>query len=155
VDSFTPAVLAKRQHVHLDLARVWVTGDGHRLRQVIWNLLSNATKFTPEEGTITVRVAAVGSRVEIVVSDTGEGIDPAFLPYAFERFRQGDSSSTRRHGGLGLGLSLVRHLVESHGGTVTAASDGEGRGTTVTVQLPGYPARSAPEAVEKRPDGAV
>jgi PAS domain S-box-containing protein len=155
VDSFTPAVLAKRQHVHLDLAQGWVTGDGHRLRQVIWNLLSNATKFTPEGGTITVRVAPVDSRVEIVVSDTGEGIDPAFLPYVFERFRQGDSSSTRRHGGLGLGLSLVRHLVESHGGTVTAASGGEGRGTTVTVHLPAHRARSAPDAVEQRPDGAV
>ena len=137
VESFTPAVLAKQQHVHLDLAPdTRITGDAHRLRQVIWNLLSNATKFTPEGGTITVRVAAVDSRVEIEVADTGEGIDPAFLPYAFDRFRQGDSSSTRGHGGLGLGLALVRHLVEAHGGTVTAHSDGKGRGASVTVRLP-------------------
>src|SRR4029453_866378 len=137
VESFTPAVLGKRQTVHLMLpAQTRITGDAHRLRQVIWNLLSNATKFTPEGGSITVRVAYHESRVELEVIDTGEGIDPAFLPYVFDRFRQGDSSSTRRHGGLGLGLSLVRHLVEAHGGTVAAASAGKGRGATITVRLP-------------------
>ena len=137
VESFTPAVLAKRQTVHLDLeSPARITGDAHRLRQVIWNLLSNAIKFTPEDGEITVRVSHVRSRVQVEVSDTGEGIDPAFLPYVFDRFRQGDSSSTRRHGGLGLGLALVRHLVEAHGGTVTAASPGRGRGATLTVRLP-------------------
>jgi signal transduction histidine kinase len=137
VESFTPAVLGKRQTVHLALpAQARITGDTHRLRQVIWNLLSNATKFTPEGGSISVRVTYHDSRVELEVSDTGEGIDPAFLPYVFDRFRQGDSSSTRRHGGLGLGLSLVRHLVEAHGGTVTAASEGKGRGATLTVRLP-------------------
>jgi len=103
---------------------------------VIWNLLSNATKFTPEGGSITVRVALKDFRVELEVTDTGEGIESAFLPYVFDRFRQGDSSTTRRHGGLGLGLSLVRHLVEAHGGTVTAASPGMGGGTTITVRLP-------------------
>jgi PAS domain S-box-containing protein len=137
VESFTPAVLGKRQTVHLALpAQARITGDTHRLRQVIWNLLSNATKFTPEGGSISVRVTYHESRVELEVSDTGEGIDPAFLPFVFDRFRQGDSSSTRRHGGLGLGLSLVRHLVEAHGGTVTAASEGKGRGATLTVRLP-------------------
>ena len=137
VESFTPAVLGKRQTVHLMLpAQTRITGDAHRLRQVIWNLLSNATKFTPEGGSITVRVAYHESGVELEVTDTGEGIDPAFLPHVFDRFRQGDSSSTRRHGGLGLGLSLVRHLVEAHGGTVAAASAGKGRGATLSVRLP-------------------
>jgi signal transduction histidine kinase len=136
-ESFTPAVLAKRQTVQLDLApQARITGDAHRLRQVIWNLVSNATKFTPEGGSITLRVALKDTRVELEVADTGEGIEPAFLPYVFDRFRQGDSSTTRRHGGLGLGLSLVRHLVEAHGGTVTASSPGEGGGATITVRLP-------------------
>ena len=144
VESFTPAVLAKQQAVQLDLApHAWVTGDAHRLRQVAWNLLSNAIKFTPDCGTIAVRVARTDSRVEIEVRDNGEGIAPDFLPYAFDRFRQGDSSSTRRHGGLGLGLSLVRHLVEAHGGTVIATSDGPGHGTTMTVRLPARNERPA------------
>jgi PAS domain S-box-containing protein len=137
VDSFAPAVLAKQQQIRLGLTpQAWVTGDAHRLRQVIWNLLSNATKFTPDGGTITVSVAAEDSRVKLEVRDTGEGIDPAFLPYIFDRFRQGDSSSTRRHGGLGLGLSIVRHLVEAHGGTISAGSDGTGKGATLTLRLP-------------------
>ena len=113
-----------------------ITGDPHRLRQIVWNLLSNATKFTPHEGTVTVRVATMESRVELTVADTGQGIEPGFLPYVFDRFRQGDSSTTRGHGGLGLGLALVRHLVEAHGGTISAASDGPGQGTTLTVTLP-------------------
>jgi PAS domain S-box-containing protein len=143
VESFTPAVLAKQQQVRLDLAsHAWVTGDAHRLRQVIWNLLSNATKFTPDGGTITVRVDAADSRVKVEVHDTGEGIDPAFLPYVFDRFRQGDSSSTRRHGGLGLGLSLVRHLVEAHGGTISASSEGAGKGATLTLRLAAHTDRS-------------
>jgi PAS domain S-box-containing protein len=136
-ESFTPAVLGKRQTVTLDLApRAHVNGDPHRLRQVTWNLLSNAIKFTPDDGRISVRVAAVDSKVELSVSDSGQGIDPAFLPFVFDRFRQADSSTTRHHGGLGLGLALVRSLVEAHGGTVTAASDGPERGATVTVALP-------------------
>jgi PAS domain S-box-containing protein len=143
VESFTPAVLAKQQKVQLELApNAWVTGDAHRLRQVVWNLLSNATKFTPDGGTITVSVATADSRVEVEVRDTGEGIDPAFLPYIFDRFRQGDSSSTRRHGGLGLGLSLVRHLVEAHGGTIAARSEGTDKGAILTVRLPARPDRS-------------
>ena len=139
-ESFTPAVLGKRQTMSLDLAPgAHINGDPHRLRQVTWNLLSNAVKFTPDDGQIAVRVAPVDSRVELSVSDSGQGIDPAFLPFVFDRFRQGDSSTTRHHGGLGLGLALVRHLVEAHGGTVKAESDGPQRGATVTVA---FPARS-------------
>ena len=113
-----------------------VIGDAHRLRQVAWNLLSNATKFTPAHGTIRTRVIEIDGTVVLTVSDTGQGIDAAFLPMVFEPFRQADGSSTRRHAGLGIGLTLVRRLVEAHGGTVSAISDGPNRGTTVTVQLP-------------------
>ena len=136
-ESFTPAILGKRQDLRLDLGKAAeVTGDPHRLRQITWNLLSNATKFTPDGGVITVRVSTVGGRVEVAVSDTGLGIDPGFIPFVFDRFRQADSSTTRGHGGLGLGLALVRHLAEAHGGTVAAMSDGLGRGATIRVTLP-------------------
>ncbi len=113
-----------------------VMGDSNRLQQVVWNLLSNAVKFTPRGGVVQVQLLRVNSHVEIVVSDTGAGIDPAFLPHVFERFRQADSSTTRQHGGLGLGLAIVRHLVEMHGGTVWAKSPGEGKGATFYVTLP-------------------
>jgi signal transduction histidine kinase len=113
-----------------------LAGDPGRLQQVVWNLLANAVKFTPPGGRVEIRLAREGSEVSIRVSDTGAGIDPAFLPHLFERFRQEDSSSTRVHGGLGLGLALVRHLVEAHGGGVSAASDGPGRGARFTVRLP-------------------
>ena len=136
-ESFTPAILGKRQDLRLDLGTAAeVTGDPHRLRQITWNLLSNATKFTPDGGVITVRVSTGGGRVEVSVSDTGLGIDPGFIPFVFDRFRQADSSTTRGHGGLGLGLALVRHLAEAHGGTVAAMSDGLGRGATIRVTLP-------------------
>lgn len=113
-----------------------VRGDANRLQQIVWNLLSNAIKFTTRGGRIQVCVRRADSRVEIIVSDNGQGITPDFLPHVFDRFRQADSATTRRHGGLGLGLSIVKQLVELHGGTVAAASDGLGTGATFTVQLP-------------------
>jgi len=137
VDAVRPAAEAKRIRIETDLAPagpVW--GDPDRLQQVIWNLVSNAVKFTPKEGEVSVRLHRTGSQVEIVVSDNGPGIAGELLPHVFDRFRQADSSSTRRHGGLGLGLAIVRHLVELHGGTVAVASGGTGLGTTFTVSLP-------------------
>ena len=113
-----------------------VSGDPDRLQQVIWNLLSNAVKFTPKNGRVHVLLQQVNSHVEIVVSDTGIGIPSDFLPHVFERFRQADAGTTRKTGGLGLGLSIVRHVVEMHGGVVDASSEGEGRGATFRVQLP-------------------
>ena len=113
-----------------------VSGDPGRLQQVVWNLVSNAVKFTPKKGRVQVRLECVDSHVEIVVSDTGMGIRPDFLPYVFERFRQAEGSTTRKTGGLGLGLAIVRHIVELHGGTVEASSAGEGEGATFRVRLP-------------------
>jgi CheY-like chemotaxis protein len=102
----------------------------------MWNLLSNAVKFTPKQGRIQVRLQRLNSHVEVTVSDTGEGITPDFLPFMFDHFRQADNSYTRKHGGLGLGLAIVRHLVELHGGSVSAYSGGEGQGATFTVKFP-------------------
>ena len=113
-----------------------VSGDPDRLQQVVWNLLSNAVKFTPRGGSVSVRLARAGGHAEVEVSDTGRGISPDFLPYVFERFRQADGRITREHGGLGLGLSIARHLVELHGGTITAESAGEGHGATFRFSLP-------------------
>ena len=113
-----------------------VMGDAQRLQQVIWNLLANAIKFTPAGGRVLVRLEGADGLARIVVSDTGSGITGEFLPYVFDRFRQADSSTTRRHGGLGLGLAIVRHIVEQHGGTVSADSGGAGRGSTFTVEIP-------------------
>jgi CheY-like chemotaxis protein/anti-sigma regulatory factor (Ser/Thr protein kinase) len=131
-----------------------VAGDPGRLQQVIWNLLSNAVKFTAKGGRIEARLEQEGNEVVVRVRDTGAGIDAAFLPHVFERFRQADSSSTRLHGGLGLGLAIVRYLVEAHGGSVSAASEGPGRGATFTVRLPVTPVRT--RRVPLAPDaGAV
>jgi len=113
-----------------------VTGDSARLQQVVWNLLTNAVKFTPEGGQVTIQLQQVGTKAEIQVQDTGKGINPEFLPYVFEYFRQEDGTTTRKFGGLGLGLAIVRHLVELHGGTVKATSLGEDKGATFTVTLP-------------------
>ena len=113
-----------------------VRGDPARLQQVVWNLLSNAVKFTPKGGRINVNLEQVSSHIEISVADTGEGIEPDFLPYVFDRFRQSDSSTTRRHGGLGLGLAIVRQIVELHGGQVHVESAGRGCGAKFTVRLP-------------------
>jgi signal transduction histidine kinase len=120
----------------LDPAARRLAGDATRLQQVLWNLLSNAVKFTPPGGRVEVRLERAGADVAISVSDTGEGIAAEALPFIFDHFRQADSTSTRRHGGLGLGLAIVRHLVELHGGTVRAESAGDGQGATFTVCLP-------------------
>ncbi|MFN7949693.1 MAG: ATP-binding protein [Blastocatellia bacterium] len=113
-----------------------ITGDPERLQQVVWNLLSNAVKYTPQGGHVELRLERAASHIEITVHDTGKGIGADFLPHIFDRFSQSDSSSTRRHGGLGLGLALVKHLVELHGGTIQASSTGEGKGASFTVCLP-------------------
>ena len=120
-----------------------VEGDGERLRQVVSNLLSNAIKFTPGGGRVEVRLRRLAGDVTLTVIDTGKGIAPEFLPHLFERFRQADSSSTRSYGGLGVGLAIVRHVVELHGGAVRATSAGEGRGATFTVTLPAMAASDA------------
>jgi len=111
-------------------------GDANRLQQVVWNLLTNAVKFTPKGGTVAITLKRVGSHVEIVVSDNGSGISADFIPYVFDRFRQADSSIRRKHSGLGLGLAIVKQLVELHGGSVRVQSEGEGKGATFTVSLP-------------------
>jgi signal transduction histidine kinase/ActR/RegA family two-component response regulator len=113
-----------------------VNGDPDRLQQVVWNLVANAIKFTGRGGRVEVRVERVNSHVEIIVADNGQGIDPEFLPHVFDRFRQADSSHSRTHGGVGLGLSIARQLVEAHAGVIHAASDGAGKGATFTVMLP-------------------
>jgi PAS domain S-box-containing protein len=113
-----------------------VLGDSTRLQQVVWNLLTNAVKFTPEGGRVELRMEGAADHIRIAVSDTGKGVEPEFLPFIFDRFRQADASSGRRHGGVGLGLSLVKHLVELHGGTITVVSEGVRRGATFTITLP-------------------
>ena len=114
-----------------------IAGDPARFQQIVWNLLSNAIKFSPEAGTIVVRLQRVGDDVQISITDSGAGIGPDFLPYVFDRFQQADHSITRRFGGLGLGLSIVKHLVDLHGGTIRAESRGEGEGATFTIVLSG------------------
>jgi signal transduction histidine kinase/CheY-like chemotaxis protein len=151
MDVVRPAADAKdvRLQVMLDPHAGVVAGDPGRLQQVIWNLLSNAVKFTHKGGRVQVRVARVDAYAELTVSDTGQGISREFLPYVFDRFRQADSTLTRKYGGMGLGLAIVRHLVELHGGTVSALSDGQGQGSTFTVKLPVMEAHNAGRA---RPD---
>src|SRR5262249_7754205 len=127
-----------------------VSGDAGRLQQVVWNLLSNAVKFTPRGGRIDVALEPFDSFAQITVRDTGIGIKPQFLPHVFDRFTQADSTSTRRHGGLGLGLAIVRQLVELHGGTVHAQSNGEGRGSVFSVMLP-IPALADRDEILSRP----
>jgi PAS domain S-box-containing protein len=132
------AAEAKDIHIQtmLDASLVQVLGDSGRLQQVIWNLLSNAVKFTPEGGQINIQLERIDTQAQITVSDTGKGINPDFLPYVFDYFRQADGTTTRRFGGLGLGLAIVRHLIELHGGTIWAESLGEGQGAIFTVRLP-------------------
>jgi PAS domain S-box-containing protein len=138
VEGIMPAADARGVRIEtiVDPRAAPIAGDPERLQQVIWNLMSNAVKFTGRGGRVQVRLARVNSHVEVVVSDTGIGISPEFLPHIFERFRQADSGTTRERGGLGLGLAIARHLIEMHGGTIHAASGGVGQGTTLRVTLP-------------------
>jgi CheY-like chemotaxis protein len=137
IEAITPAAMAKNIQIVSKLdADAIVRGDGPRLQQVVWNLVSNAVKFTPKNGRVEVRLCRVSSDVEIVFQDSGAGISAEALPYVFERFRQEDASVVRAFGGLGLGLSIARHLVELHGGTITASSPGKGKGSTFTVRIP-------------------
>ncbi|HEY1696979.1 MAG TPA: ATP-binding protein [Polyangiaceae bacterium] len=138
VDAIRPAADAKNIAVSMHLApeAARIVGDPDRLQQVVWNLVNNAVKFTPRGGSVEVRLERVGTHVGLTVTDSGQGIRPEFLPHVFERFRQAEGTTTRRFGGLGLGLAIVRHLVEAHGGTVEVASEGEGRGARFVVLLP-------------------
>jgi signal transduction histidine kinase len=137
VDTMSVAAAAKHIVVETHLDRdVKVQGDANRLRQVAWNLVSNAIKFTPDAGRIVITLRGRADVAELSVRDTGIGIEAAFLPHAFEPFRQADASMTREHGGLGLGLAIARHLVELHGGSIAAESAGTGQGTQIVVRLP-------------------
>jgi len=138
VNVVRPTAEAKsiRIDLNLDHEPVTVSGDANRLQQVFWNLLSNAVKFTPAGGSVTVNLRQVESQAQIEVTDTGQGIRPDFLPFVFDRFRQADSTSTRQHGGLGLGLAIARHLIEIHGGSIAARNNDDGKGATFTVRLP-------------------
>ena len=138
VESLRPAAEAKRitVSVTVDPALEPIAADADRLKQILWNLLSNAIKFTPSGGSVDVLVGATDAELRLIVRDTGIGFNPAVAAHLFERFRQGDSSTTREHGGLGLGLGLVRHLVELHGGVATASSGGDNAGSTFEVRIP-------------------
>jgi PAS domain S-box-containing protein len=158
IETVRPAALAKEIRLTTAFSSLngIVTGDKNRLQQVVWNLLSNAIKFTPKGGHIHVVTKRVNSHVEIWVTDTGQGIAPEFLGHVFDRFRQADATTTRRHGGLGLGLSIVKHLVELHGGSVRVESEGAGQGATFIVSLPLQCGRQKEEtATEKRRNGAA
>jgi CheY-like chemotaxis protein/two-component sensor histidine kinase len=156
-DIVRPTAMAKEIELTLALeSDEVVTGDHQRLQQVVWNLLSNAVKFTPQGGRVEAKLKRAVRSVQIVVSDTGRGIRPRDLPVIFDQFRQADGSSTRRYGGLGVGLSLVKHLIELHGGTVEADSQGEGQGSVFTINLPVRAVRGEGERGrrgEKRRDG--
>ena len=138
VEAILPSASAKgiRLQTMLDAEPPAISGDPARLQQVMWNLLANAVKFTSRGATVRVGLLHKGDRLEVSVSDTGQGVEPTFLPRVFDRFQQQDVSTTRRHGGLGVGLTIVRELVQLHGGSVRAESDGPGRGATFSVALP-------------------
>ena len=156
VETLRPALDAKaiRLEQQVDPAIGPIIADADRLQQIVWNLLSNAIKFTPDNGTVSLDVCRSGSAVEIAVTDSGIGIAAEFIPYVFDRFRQADSGTRRRYGGLGLGLAIVRHIAELHGGTVTAESRGEGHGSTFRVALPLRAARPMPP-LERAPASAT
>ena len=154
VDVVRPAADAKaiRLQLLLDTETGMLAGDPARLQQVVWNLVSNAVKFTPKGGRVQITLERVNSHVEIAVTDTGRGLSAEFLPHVFERFQQSETGSTRSHGGLGLGLAIVRHIVELHGGSVFAESPGVGQGATFTVKLPRMSlARTAGESERRHP----
>ncbi len=138
LDAVRPAAEARQIHLltNIDPSARWVSGDPDRLRQIVWNLLSNGVKFTPAGGTVTLSIAPHRDGVDLIVQDTGRGIDPQFLPHVFERFSQAEGEEVRGVRGLGIGLAIVHELVEAHGGTVAAASPGQGLGATFTVSLP-------------------
>jgi PAS domain S-box-containing protein len=152
VDALRPTADVKGIEVRtqFESADCLVKGDPNRLRQVIWNLLSNAIKFTGRGGSVTIELRCVDANARLVVSDTGEGIPESFLPYVFERFRQAEASISRKQGGLGLGLAVVRHLVELHGGRISAESEGQDKGSTFTVDLPLAQERRDPARAEER-----
>lgn len=151
LDAVRPAADAKGISLTLELdpEAARVVGDPERLQQVVWNLANNAVKFTPRGGAVELRLTRSGTHIELAVSDSGQGISSQFLPHVFDRFRQAEGSSSRRHGGLGLGLALVRHLVEAHGGTVHAESGGEGQGSRFSVLLPVQAVYQAPEGPDR------
>ena len=153
IESLMPAATAKAINIERTLTSdIQVFGDRDRLQQIVWNLVSNALKFTPKGGRIEVELHAEGGDAALRVTDTGIGIPADFLPFVFDRFRQADSSMSRRHSGLGLGMAIVRHLVELHGGTVSAESEGEGKGATFRLRLPTRSdAQPALEPVDVRP----
>ena len=155
IDAVSQSAVAKNIRIQpmLDTGIGLVRGDPNRLQQVLWNLLSNAIKFTAKDGRVQVVLERVNSHVEICIEDTGIGIRPDFLPYVFDRFRQADSGTTRRHGGLGLGLSIVKNLVELHGGTVRVKSPGENQGSTFIVSLPISYVRGSARETTARPGG--
>lgn len=154
IDTVRPAAEARGVEIekHFDDLPALVSGDAERLQQIVWNLLSNAIKFTPKGGRVTVRLERAESAAQITVRDTGKGIEPEFLPYVFDRFRQADGTTTRKHGGLGLGLAIVKHLVELHGGSISADSEGIGKGASFTVRLP---LRALAEAKAPEENGAT
>ncbi len=153
IETVRPAADAKNIRIekYYDPAVGTIAGDPARLQQVIWNLLSNAIKFTPRDGQVRIMLTPLEGHIAITVQDTGVGIAPEFKAHVFERFRQGDASTTRRHGGLGLGLSIVKHLIEQHGGTVRVDSDGEERGASFTIELPAANRQSASSRTDRAP----
>jgi signal transduction histidine kinase len=141
VESITPAAEAKQISLRQNIAAGdnFIFGDAARLQQVLWNLLTNSIKFTPPGGSVEINLQREETSLVISVKDSGKGIDLEFLPHVFDRFRQADGTTTRHFGGLGLGLAIVRHLVEQHGGTVSVFSEGAGKGAIFTIKLPGVP----------------
>jgi signal transduction histidine kinase/DNA-binding response OmpR family regulator len=157
IDSTRPAADVKeiQFEVTLDKSASQVSGDASRLQQVVWNLFTNAVKFTPEGGRVHVQLERADDYARIIVGDNGQGINPQFLPFIFDRFRQADGSTTRKHGGLGLGLAIARHLIEMHGGTIEAHSDGINQGSTFTVTLPLRTANRSPEVAAAESSSSI